>query len=130
MPVTLFLVRHECRNPLDRTFDSPLLAHGRQRAAQLAHALPDNINFCYTSPFRRCLETMDPFMCRATASSPRARVEYALYERIAAETEEDRRSGQVPFDPHNYVHDVPHDSPHRVWLDDAYESWLPPHAVT
>ena len=133
MPLALYLIRHERRNPTDRTFHSPLLPEGQCGAERLAReAMLPHVHVLYTSPFQRCLETLAPFVRRRPRSAPplRARVEYALYERIAAETEADRLRGEVAFDPENFVHSVPEDSPHRELLDARYTSWLPPHAIT
>ena len=143
MPLTLILVRHERRDALDRTFHSPLLPEGRQGAVRLAQTLCDKVprvDACYVSPFLRCRETLDPYMqcvgrhrtgpCGQRRAAPfRACAEYALYERVAAETEEDRQQGLVPFDPAGYIETVPEGSPHRAWLDALYTSWLAPEAV-
>ena len=110
---TIYGLRHEER-PEDPGYFTHLTATGARNSLQLGKSLPA-FTHVYTSPFVRCLETIEPFCLRRGVM---ARREFALYER----TEDPR------FTPANYLVDVvPQDQTDIV--DPNYESFLAPVGV-
>lgn len=78
--MTVYVLRHEHRDPLDPRFYSPLTPDGRRGADELVTALvPLRIDAVYTSPFLRAVQTAHPF---CATHGHRMRVDHALYESL------------------------------------------------
>jgi len=75
----IFVVRHEKRPITDPSFNVSLTDEGLADAAELLLPQLQKVGFTkvYTSPFRRVLQTVQPYLA---ASGLRAHVDWALYE--------------------------------------------------
>jgi len=75
----IFVVRHEKRPLTDPSFDVSLTDEGLTDAAQLLLPQLQQVGFTkvFASPFRRVLQTIQPYL---SASGLRAHVDWALYE--------------------------------------------------
>jgi len=119
----MYVMRHEVRDPVDVSFTSGLVPEGQERAGQLVQTLKDlGVTHVYSSPYLRCLQTVQPFMSANENSmeqiktlAPGVRVDYCLCEQKSKECPE--------------VHPVPSDWYEEMCLDPTYESLLPPETL-
>ena len=78
--MTVYVLRHEKRDPSDPRFHSPLTPDGLRGAEKLATTLSAlNIGIVYTSPFLRAVQTAYPF-CKTHGHC--MFVDHALYESL------------------------------------------------
>lgn len=122
----LFALRHAERAPNDPSFDSPLLPEGHATAAALADALANDPTYprfthLYTSPFRRCLETVAP-LCTRSPTIP-IRVEHALYEYMRTDAGHDPDTWRRTWMPGQ-------GSALDAHIETSYTSWWPLQALT
>ena len=76
----IFLLRHEIRDLKNPTFYSPLLTEGIKNSIKLKDLLSKcNIDIIYSSPFKRVLQTIEPY-CKEMKK--KVNIEYSLYEQV------------------------------------------------
>ena len=83
----LFVMRHEKRELSDPSFETPLTTEGMENAKKLAsfaQSNMDKITHIYTSPFLRCLQTIEPLI-KSTEPKPQVNCDYSLFEYLHSE---------------------------------------------
>lgn len=82
----IFLLRHEIRDLRNPTFYSSLLPEGEENAKKLISILNKmKINLIFTSPFKRVLQTIEPYCNQYNnvhEKKIKVNVEYSLYEQV------------------------------------------------
>tara|TARA_B100001094_G_C18168406_1_gene793596 strand:+ start:79 stop:627 length:549 start_codon:yes stop_codon:yes gene_type:complete len=107
----LFLLRHQIRGP-EQTFYSPLLIDGLYNSNKLKYILENlNINFIFSSPFIRCLQTVKPYclLCNLNVNK-----EIGLYESIDFSI----------FDKDNYKIDITENDKEFSIINKNYNSYI------
>lgn len=79
MPFNLYALRHEKRSMLTPLFDTPLLTEGQNNAENIIVEKLKyfQIDIIYTSPFKRCIDTVMPYAIKYNVP---VHVDYRLYE--------------------------------------------------
>lgn len=113
----VFALRHQLREPHDASFASPLLPEGVREAKSstrqlLKAAAPTRL---YSSPFLRCLETLEPY-ARRHGGGP-MRVDYSLWEHNLNPKVKDAVNAEEG-------QPVPPEWAERFCLNEAYSSLL------
>ena len=113
----IYLLRHEKRSMLNPTFYSPLLTEGLEDAEKLKFILDkENINFIFSSPFKRVLQTIRPF---CDMKKMNVNIEYSLYERIC-----DRSNHVIKFDKNNFHLKLLESDDEYYMMNQKYKSFL------
>ena len=118
----IFLLRHEIRNLRNPTFYSPLLPEGVKNANKLKNILTKcNIDTIYSSPFKRVLQTIEPF-CRK--NNKKINIEYSLYEQIGEHNDVD-----VNFSKNKFRYSLEKNDFGYELVNKRYKSYLPLNSI-
>ena len=107
-PLRVFVCRHEQRAPKAGGFEDGLTEEGLRAAeTDMVQKVRDiaNLRAIYSSPFKRCLQTIAPFVRGAGDTTLAIKVDYSLYEHPSPHPDDtfpvlsDEACAQYPLDP-------------------------------
>lgn len=114
----IYFLRHELRDINNSSFYSPLLYNGLIGSQILQNVLNElNIDLIFSSPFKRCLQTILPF-CKK--NNMHVNIEYSLYEQIY-----NCESDIVSHDKNDFKKDLLKSDPEYFLKNENYESFFP-----
>ena len=101
----VFIIRHEKRDITNPSFETELTEEGKENSRKLALFATENMEkftHIYTSPFIRCIQTIEPLLL-ATTPRPKLYCDYALHEYIHEENKEFFKEVKQINDAKNYL---------------------------
>lgn len=114
----IYFLRHEKRNRQNPTFYSPLLEEGLIGSNLLIDELEKlDINVIFSSPFKRCLQTVQPF---CNKKKMKVNIEYSLYEQIYND-----KTDLVHHDPNDFKKDLVKSDSEYYLKNKKYSSFTP-----